>query len=237
MGLPRLLLLSADEAVLNDFESLSTEMSFQLSRSDVPKTAMRMLDGENYDGIFIDCDDLHGAKEVISFVKTSPANRSTPVIAIINGETVSADAKDQGAIGTLAKPLSAERLKQAIKETCARFRNRQHQRIPISIPVYLSFGEVYDRLATTLNLSEGGLALHCDSPVDAHEAVRIRFQLPQTAWAVNTAAISVRGEVAWTDARGYAGIRFVSFIPPESSAILKKWAEASRTLYSDGKRQ
>ena len=231
MALPRLLLLSADEAVLNDFESLSTEMSFQLSRSDVPKTAMRMLDAENYDGVFVDCDDLHGAKAVISFVKTSPANRSTPVIAIINGETISADAKDQGAAGALTKPLSAERLKQAIKETCARFRNRQHQRIPVSMSVYLSFGEVYDRLATTLNLSEGGLALHCDSPVDTDEAVRIRFQLPQT-----TSAINVRGEVAWADARGYAGIRFVSFIPPESSAILKKWAEANRGIRADASR-
>lgn len=220
---PRLLLLSADEEILNDFEELSSAMSFRLSRSDVPKMAMRLLEAENYDGVFVDCDDLHGARAVISFVKTTSANRSTPVIAILNEETAPADAKDQGANGVLTKPLSPERLQLAIKETCARFRNRQHDRIPVVIAVYLSFGEVHERLATTLNVSQGGLALRCDAPIDMDEAVRVKFQLPQTASTIN-----VRGEVAWKDVRGYTGIRFVSFVPPESSTLLKKWIDAKR---------
>lgn len=223
MVLPRLLLLSADEAILNDFEALSAEMSFRLSRSDVPTAAMRLLEAENYDGVFVDCDDLHGAKAVIPFVKTTPANRSTPVIAILNDETAPADAKDQGAAGVLTKPLSPERLQLAIKEACARFRDRQHERVSVAIAVYLSFGEVFDRLATTLNISEGGLAVRCDAPIDMHEAVRVKFQLQESGLTINA-----RGEVAWTDARGYSGIRFVSFTPPESSAQLKKWIDARR---------
>ena len=230
MILPRLLLLSSDEAILNDFEALTSVMSFRLSRSDVPTLAMRLLEVENYDGVFVDCDDLHGAKAVIPFVRTTPANRSTPVIAILNDETAPVDATDQGASGVLTKPLSPERLQLAIKEACARFRNRQHERVAVAIAVYLSFGDVFDRLATTLNISEGGLAVRCEAPIDMHEAVRIKFQLQGPGLTINA-----RGEVAWTDAKGYSGIRFVSFTPSESSAQLKKWIDTRRTNTAKGK--
>jgi hypothetical protein len=156
---------------------------------------------------------------LLSSLRKTATNKNSVIVAILNGGTAAPDALDLGANTTLEKPLTPEILKHRLKSTLEALTKRQHRRIDVAIPVYLSFGDTQDRLATSVNLSRGGMALCCQSPIDSDEAVRVKFQLPGSP-----APIIARAEIAWSDPRGLAGLRFVALV--SGSAALDSWIEA-----------
>jgi len=217
---PRVLLLSADASLVAAFADARARIGFELTHSELPAEAEKVLGNHNFDAVFIDCDDLHGSKALLASTKKSPTNRNSAIVAILSGDTEPADAIDLGATSVLSKPLSGAKLKEGIKSSCAAFAQRQHQRVRLAVPVYVSFGETSDRLATSLNVSPGGIALRCESPIDAEEQVRVKFQPPGAKRPV-----LARGEVAWMDSSGLAGIRFISLIG-DGAEVLNGWIES-----------
>ena len=217
---PRVLLLSADTTLTAAFVDAKTRIGFDLTHSELPGEAEKILGNHNFDAVFIDCDDLQGSKSVLASTRKTPANRNSAIVAIVSGDTDPADAMDLGATSVLSKPLSGMKLKEGIKASCAAFAQRQHVRVRLAVPVYVSFGETIDRLATSLNVSRGGMALRCESSIDADEPVRVKFQLPGAK-----RAILARGELAWMDSSGLAGVRFVSLIG-DSAETLNRWIDS-----------
>ena len=217
---PRVLLLSADSSLTTAFDEAKARIGFELTLSELPSEAEKILGSRNFDAVFIDCDDLHGSKQLLAATRKTPANRNSAIVAILSGDTEPADAMDLGATSVLSKPLSGTKLREGIKASCAAFTQRQHQRIRLGVPVYVSFGETIDRLAAALNVSRGGMALRCESPIDAEEQVRVKFQPPGAK-----RTILARGEVAWMDSAGLAGVRFVSLIG-DSAETLNAWIDS-----------
>ena len=217
---PRVLLLSADISLISAFEDAKRRIGFELTLSEQPSEAERILGNHNYDAVFIDCDDLHGSKPLLNSTRRSSSNRNSAIVAILSGDTQPADALDLGATAVLSKSLSGVQLREGIKGSCAAFTKREHQRIHLVVPVYISFGETIDRLASSVNVSPGGMALRCDSPIDTDDEVRVKFQLSGAKRPV-----LARGEVAWMDSAGLAGVRFVSLIG-DSAETLKSWIES-----------
>lgn len=217
---PRVLLLSADSTLISSFEEAKAKIGFDLTLSELPVEAERILGNHNFDAVFIDCDDLLGSKSLLTFTRRAPTNRNSAIVAILSGDTEPADALDLGATSVLSKPLSGAKLRDGIKASCAAFTQRGHQRVRLAVPVYVSFGETIDRLTTSLNMSPGGIAIRSESPIDSDEQVRVKFQPPGAKRPV-----LARGEVVWMDASGLAGIRFISLMG-ESAEILNNWIES-----------
>jgi hypothetical protein len=71
--------------------------------------------------------------------------------------------------------------------------------------------------AIILDLSEGGMAIQALAPVEASKVLQLRFDLPGTKQRVQ-----LSGEIAWADASGRAGIRFVD-VPEQCMGALKDW--------------
>ncbi len=67
------------------------------------------------------------------------------------------------------------------------------------------------------DISDGGLALQCVTPLNADQEVRLRFQLPSPKASVET-----NGRVCWATASGQAGVEFVD-LPLQASRLLKEW--------------
>jgi hypothetical protein len=216
-------LLSADDALIDTFRGVKRQLGFEFATTPSPTQAELILRRDNYDAVFVDCDDLAGAKPLMSSLQKTPTNKNSIVVAILNGGTAAPDALDLGASSTLEKPLTPARLKDALKLAIEVLTKRQHRRVNLTVPVYLSFGDTSDRLATALNISRSGMALRCTSPLDTDESIRVKFQLPGVP-----APIIARAEVAWADARGMAGIRFVSILGGGSEA-LNSWIDALST--------
>ena len=220
---PRFFLVSADDVVIDAFHSARRLIRFDFATSPTAAEGERILRSENYDTVFIDCDDLTGSKPLLISLRKTATNKNSKIVAILNGDTAPPDAIDLGASSTLQKPLTRQTIERELKLASEALTKRQHQRVNVTMPVYISFGDTMDRLATALNVSRGGMAIRCQSSIDADETVRLKFQ----PLGMNSAIVA-RGEVAWADSRGLAGIRFTSIVGTGADA-LNAWIDAITT--------
>jgi CheY-like chemotaxis protein len=189
-------------------------------RGDAP-SGMSALERQRYDVVVIDCDDVYRGDWLLRNARKSRPNRSSVLVAITNGGMNPADAADLGADFILAKPLTPDRARIDLQSVCQAITadQRKGRRHPVQLPIFLSFGEVVDRRAETFNVSNGGIGVRVTEPIQDDDMVHLRFRLPGCA-----TAIRARGEIAWSDCEGNAGIKFIG-MNPEHQSLLADWLE------------
>jgi CheY-like chemotaxis protein len=217
---PRFLIVSHDLALLEAFEQILGEFEAEVSFcEDVPK-ARRIVEETRFDAVVVDCDDLHCGTGLLRTIRHSRPNKSSVLLAITNGTTNPADATDLGANFVADKPLFPDQVRLELGKISKTLSADQRGscRYPVAAPVYLSFGDVLDRRVTTFNVSLGGLGVS-DSGSMEDEVIRVSLWLPGSP-----VTIQARGEIAWSDRAGNAGIRFVH-MNEASVAALSAWLE------------
>ena len=85
----------------------------------------------------------------------------------------------------------------------------------MNTPAFASFDGVTGGMI--LDLSEEGMAMQTQTPLDAHSLVPLHLTLGEPA-----AYLETTGYVAWADALGRAGVRF-SELPDEARTRLREW--------------
>lgn len=94
--------------------------------------------------------------------------------------------------------------------------DRRHSlRQRVNTPAFASFDGVTGGMI--LDLSEEGMAMQTQTPLDAHSLVPLHLSLGEPA-----AYLETTGYVAWADALGRAGVRF-SELPDEARNRLREW--------------
>jgi c-di-GMP-binding flagellar brake protein YcgR len=94
---------------------------------------------------------------------------------------------------------------------------RRYFRHPVEMPLRISLPPNQELTATTTNVSEGGMAIRLVGKLPKDAQAQLRFTLPIT----NT-SLELKGQVAWADGTGQAGIRFVE-VPQSAQYQLEKW--------------
>ena len=93
---------------------------------------------------------------------------------------------------------------------------RRHAlRQKVNTPAFASFDGATGGMI--LDLSEEGMAMQAQSPLESHSLVPVHLTLGEP-----TAYLETTGYVAWADALGRAGVRF-SDLPDASRARLREW--------------
>jgi GAF domain/PilZ domain len=92
---------------------------------------------------------------------------------------------------------------------------RHALRQKVNTPAFASFDGVTGGMI--LDLSEEGMAMQAQSPLESHSLVPLHLSLGEPAVYLETT-----GYVAWADALGRAGVRF-SDLPDEARARLREW--------------
>jgi CheY-like chemotaxis protein len=184
-----------------------------------PNAGREILEGERFDAVIVDCDDLQGGLDVLKHARAGGANRSSVALAVLNGKTTLRQAFDLGASFVLQKPVTlvnAVRCASAAVSMMARER-RRYYRHAIDMSVTLFFGEE-DRLeAKATNVSDGGLAAQLPQPLPKKGLSLVRFTPPGMA-----SAMELKAEVAWADEKGRVGIRFVG-VSKKTREQLETW--------------
>ena len=199
-------MITHDPLIEEVFRRVLTEMDATVEFRDNVKSGLAALEERRFDVVAIDCDDLYQGTRLLRAAHASRPNKSSVVLAITNGETSVADAVDMGAQFVAAKPLPPDRARFELRRAAQSLAGGQRRkRYPVRLPVFLSFGQVLDRRAEAFNVSLGGVGLHVGDPMEEDEIVHVRFRLPEDA-----TSIQARGEIAWSDRQGNAGIRFTS---------------------------
>jgi CheY-like chemotaxis protein len=183
------------------------------------KRANDLLAKCKFDAVVVDCDDLQGGVDLLSGLRKTQSNARSVAFAVLNGKTSTQEAFQFGANFVLQKPLTplnATRCFNAALNFMVRER-RRYYRYPVEMAVRIIVPNIPELNATSTNVSEGGMALRLVGKLPKDAKVKLQFSLP----GCNT-SLELKGEIAWADGMGHAGIRFVE-VPQSSQYQLEKW--------------
>jgi DNA-binding response OmpR family regulator len=213
------LVITKDPDLIGVLRSVLEKIAVNVQACPDLLVAASVLEKNKLDAVIVDCDDLPHGVELLKSIRTTRSNASSVAFAVLNGKTSTQQAFPFGANFVLQKPLTplnATRCFNAALNFMVRER-RRYFRHPLEVPVRVVAAGKREVTATSTNLSEGGISIHCASQFARESALRLRFSLPQS-----NVTLELKAVVAWSDGSGKIGLRFVE-VPQSSQYQLDKW--------------
>src|SRR3984957_6049580 len=170
-----------------------------------PQRALERLAKSKVDALIVYCD-LKGSVQFMREMQRLDKRQTTVPLVIMGGAQSNQSLDSPGALFSFDKPISAEqagRTRSAASNMILDGRLRYH-RAGLEVPVALGCKGQKTVEAFLVNVSQGGMQLHSDDPVEACRPVQVSFELPGAKGPMKAQA-----EIAWRDKRGNMGIRFV----------------------------
>jgi CheY-like chemotaxis protein len=213
------LLVCRDSDVVRVLRPTLEKLSIEVEVSAAARSGAEILTSAKFDAVIVDCDDLQGGVDVLRSLRQNASNKTSVSFAILNGKTTTQQAFEMGANFVLQKPITTASTLRCFNTAMSFMvrEKRRYFRCPVELPVQLHFNQGEEMKATATNLSEGGIAIHFEGTLARNSIAKVQFALPGT-----NAVMEPRGEVAWADGLGRAGIRFQD-VPDSSREQLEKW--------------
>jgi len=200
------------ELMTEVFTSLKAEV---LPISDSEK-AVSAVNQEKFDGIFLDLEmpKLNGF-DLARLIRKSSLNKSTPIV-IVTGRDERQTMRDAFALGAtffLQKPVDRQKLSILFRTVSGGMleNRRKYTRVPIRADVACTVGSRTLR-GVSWNLSRGGMQVEVGD-LKPKDAVRLSFQLPISAVAIDAA-----GVVVWANEQRQ-GIQFTNVSAQSQQSI------------------
>jgi CheY-like chemotaxis protein len=221
------LLVCRDAEVVRVLCPTLEKLSIEVEVSPAARSGAEILTSSKFDAVIIDCDDLQGGVDVLRSLRQNSSNKTSVSFAILNGKTTTQQAFEAGANFVLQKPVTTAGTLRCFNTAMSFMvrEKRRYFRCPVELPAKLQFNQGEEVKVTATNLSEGGMAIHLEGTLSKKSITKVQFTLPGT-----NVVMEPKGEVAWADGLGRAGIRFMD-VPESSRAQLEKWI--MRRLESD----
>jgi DNA-binding response OmpR family regulator len=213
------MIVSSDWQEVGVFECILGSLHIDVGVETELSLAWIRLTKTKVDALIVDCD-LLGSEDFLRRVQDEIRPDSAPVI-IVSGSGKRSQMEATGASFVVEKPVSVEKavhILSAARNTILKGRLRYH-REDLDVPVSLTCQSKKRMSASLLNLSQRGIRVHLQRPVALRGEVCVNFCLPGT-----DLPLEARGEVAWTDKKGNAGIRLVE-ISDAMQRNLQLWLE------------
>jgi DNA-binding response OmpR family regulator len=182
-------------------------------------SAARKLCHAKYEAIVVDFKEATAALDLLKKSREMTSHKAAVVIAVLNANDEMPSAFRAGASFVLVKPILPAVLVRTLKVSYPMMVNerRRYFRCPVRIQVQVSGGSRADSMATTVNISELGIALTNSPTLQVGDRVVLQLTLPGM---VVSAKISA--EVCWRNDEGNAGLEFVQ-VPVAVKEQLKSW--------------
>ncbi|MGA9902526.1 MAG: PilZ domain-containing protein [Terriglobales bacterium] len=215
MGLA--LLVSADQATIQQFSQALQEFSIA---SDVCRElpgAIQRLNRQKFDAVVVDLQLGEQSGPILDEVHLSQSNRTAVTFTISNGDSEGA-AFGKRSEFIVGRPLSLQSIRNTLKPAYGLIlrERRRYFRCPISIPVAITTQNMPEVHCYSVNISEGGMAVSTLAPVIVGKEVQVKFTLPD-----HQQSFSAESTICWLKS-GRLGIRFVNF-PDEHKSELQIW--------------
>jgi c-di-GMP-binding flagellar brake protein YcgR len=218
MGLKSLLLCS-DEKIVRVLRRVLGDLDIELQVCADADSALYRLTRRRFEGIIVDCE-AEGASQVLRSARSAPCNKQAVAVAIVQPSVGLREVFGLGAHFVLYKPVSGERVKSSFRAARALMKSerRRNVRVAVEIPVTMQNPKLDDSMrATTIDVSEGGMAVRLPKRRRPTGRWQISFALPGTRGFVELPA-----EFAWEGAREQAGLRFLE-TSPQATQQLRDW--------------
>src|ERR1700738_3025686 len=184
------MVVSRDWQEVSVLECILGGLHIDVVIEDQPQRALARLSKSKVDALIVDCD-LSGTTQFLREVQRDQS-RTSPVPLVIMGGSRSRNNLDAtGALFAFEKPISVEqavRTLSAARNLILDGRLRYH-RAGLEVPVSLSCKGQNCKShrsvdAFLVNVSQGGLQVHTDNPVELDRLRQVSFELPGTKTAV-----------------------------------------------------
>lgn len=180
------------------------------------------LTEQNFDVVLVDFDDPHSADLVLQKVLQSAPRSHVVTVALLSDKSKLRNVFGKGANFVLYKPFSTEQAEAGLRAAIVLLKRERRSsfRVPIQVPVQLKVEDDPETEGILLDLSEDGLDLLAAQPVRPAAAIQVKFSLPDGT------AIEARGEIAWANPNGQAGVHFMD-LPGTLRTTLQSWVAAN----------
>jgi len=198
-------LVSSDYATMNAVSGGVKKYGAKFILVPTAEAARDCLNRRRIDGVFVDLE-VPGALGVMESIRKGSSNPKAVIFACVVHAREYTDALSAGANFLLRKPLNEDSI--ALHITIAKEllepERRRYFRHAVNLPVVLNDGEV-EQHARMTNLSEGGMAVRTAKALKHTSVIDFAFDLSPGA------SVTGKGQVAWTNTEGIAGIILQSF--------------------------
>jgi len=218
MGLKSLLLCS-DEKIVRVLRRVLSDLEIDVDLCPNADAALRKLTRQRFEGIIADLAD-EGAIDVLRSARAAPCNKQAVAVAIVEPAVGLRAAFELGAHFVLYRPVSSERAKSSFRAARALMKSerRRNARVAVQIPVVMRSSEAGGNMkVTTVDLSEGGMAVVLQNRRRPSGRWQIAFTLPGTS-----ASLEIPAEFAWESTKKQAGLRFVD-ITTQAAMQVREW--------------
>jgi len=213
------LLLCSDEKIVRVLRRVLGDLDIEAELCPSSDAALRKLTRQRFEAIIADLSD-NGAIEVLRSARSAPCNKQAVAVAIVEPIVGLKAVFDVGAHFVLYKPVSSERAKSSFRAARALMKSerRRNARVTVQIPVVMRSPEAGANMkVSTVDLSEGGMAVALPNRRRTSGRWQIAFTLPGTS-----KALEISADLAWEGSKEQAGLRFQQ-PSPETTLILREW--------------
>jgi len=221
-------LVSSDYATMQAVSKAVKKFGSKFVLVPTAHEARECLNRRKIDGLFVDMG-VPGALGLIESTRKGASNNKAVIFACLVNAKESTQVLALGANFLLRKPLSEEGVGMHItisKELLLRER-RRYFRHTVNLPVTLKEAAA-EQQARITNLSGSGMAVRTAKPLKQGAVLDFTFELSTGA------RITARGQVAWVNTEGIAGI-ILQTVRGKGSEQLDAWLAAREQLRSEGK--
>jgi CheY-like chemotaxis protein len=183
------------------------------------EAAMRKLCHSKFEGIIVDLNEKEAALDFLRKLRGLTSHKAAVTCAILNYGHERAAAFQAGANFVLERPLSSSSIIRTLKAAYPLMvrERRRYFRCPIQIPISITVGSAPEFAGTSVNISEGGIAITSPSKIQVGDKLKLRVHLPG-----QPESLLLTGEACWSDAAGRSGIQF-SGLSSTVSQALQSW--------------
>ena len=208
---------SAAEVLSQALAKFQVERDLCAKSSDVAE----LLDEKCFDIILADFDDSHAAAQVINNVRHS-ASKNAIAVGLLSDPSNARRAFGLGANFVIYKPVNIEQAHASLRAAIALLKRERRRkfRMPVQLPVTLSWQDAPEVEGIMLDVSEDGMDVLSAQPLLDSQNVEVEFSLPDLT------QLRARGQVVWANTNGQAGLQFVDF-PDENRETLCAWLGAN----------
>jgi c-di-GMP-binding flagellar brake protein YcgR len=200
---------------------VQSELGMTAEHTTAISRGVELLDSRHFDAIVLDYRADQSSEEFLARLRQSSKNRSTLLIAIVDGTFNARPVFGLGANFVLYRPLSSERTRISLRAARGLMRRerRRSPRKPVTSTANVACPGAPELNAALTDLSDGGTSLLTARRIPPACKVYFEFALPGQKQLVR-----LSGEVAWQDASGRTGIRFLD-VPQSSRRLIQTWLQ------------
>ena len=215
------LVVCADQDSANLLTLILSELGMAAEHTPSISRGLELLDSQRFDAIILDYHADQSCEEFLTRLRRSAKNRASMLIAVVDSEFNARPVFGLGANFVLYRPLSSERTRISLRAARGLMRRerRRSPRTPVSSTANLAYPGAPELNALLTDISDGGTSLQTANRIPPSCKVYFEFALPGQQQVVR-----LSGEVAWQDASGRTGIRFLD-VPQSSRRLMQSWLQ------------